>query len=108
MATLNVDVSRTKDIDSYILQSVDTQRTGLADDLKIRGLDENPPASLCPTCNAADLLAANSAQKAQEHFVEGADLTLFRKELSDLCATFAYFVFLKVLCNHKKYHCLSS
>lgn len=72
LATLD----RTKDIDSHILQSVDTERTGLAGDLKIRGLDETLPAILYPTCSAADLLAANSAQTAQEHFVEGADLSL--------------------------------
>lgn len=51
---------------------MDTESTGLAGELKIRTLDENLQALLCPMCNAANLLAANSAQTAQEHFVKRA------------------------------------
>lgn len=88
MATPNIPVSTTNDIESYHFT---VRSTGLTGELKIRGLDETPQALLYPTCNAANLLAANSAQTAQEHSVKRADLTLLGTDLS----AFAYLIFFK-------------
>lgn len=62
LATLSIPVSITKIFFFTISQSVDTERTGLAGDLKIRGLKEALEALLYPSCNAANVLAANYSQ----------------------------------------------
>lgn len=45
-----------------ISQSVGTEKTGLAGDLKIRSLDEAPQALLYPTCIVENAMAADYSQ----------------------------------------------
>lgn len=66
-----------KDIDSY------PERTGLTGDKnKNERFGSDSTSIILSTCNAADLLAANSAQTEQEHFVREADLALLGKDFT--------------------------
>lgn len=69
-------MSKAKNINSSCCTNAYTERSGLAADLKIRGLDESSLALLCPTCGDADFVGCKLLT-AQEHFVRDAGLSAF-------------------------------